>query len=137
MIRKLGILIDFDEEGGYLLQIFTESIVDRPTLFFEIIQRCDNDGFGAGNFKTLFELIENDQEERGNLKPYKKPETKFPDILGLHHFAYKCKNINETIDFSLRHSVGNDDHVPKNILGFYNKIQNDNQLSNKKNCSNI
>ena len=98
MLRKLGILIDCDEKG-YLLQIFTESIVDRPTLFFEIIQRCDNDGFGAGNFKTLFELIENDQEERGNLKPYKKPEPKFPDILGLHHFTYKCKNINETIDF--------------------------------------
>ena len=118
MIRKLGILIDFDEEGGYLLQIFTESIVDRPTLFFEIIQRCDNDGFGAGNFKTLFELIEHDQEERGNLKPYKKPEPKFPDILGLHHFAYKCKDLNETIDFYCNilnlpyvHKIESD-HVP-------------------------
>ena len=97
-LRNLGILIDCDEEG-YLLQIFTESIVDRPTLFFEIIQRCSNDGFGAGNFKTLFELIENDQEKRGNLKPYKKPKRIFPDILSLHHFSYKCKNINETIDF--------------------------------------
>ena len=97
-LRSLGILIDCDEKG-YLLQIFTESIVDRPTLFFEIIQRCDNNGFGAGNFKTLFELIENDQELRGNLKPYKKPDEKFPDILGLHHYAYKCKNLNKTIDF--------------------------------------
>ena len=94
----MGILIDCDE-NGYLLQIFTECIVDRPTLFFEIIQRQNLNGFGAGNFKSLFKTIENSQEKRGNLISYQKPINKFPNILGLHHYAYKCKNLNETIDF--------------------------------------
>ena len=65
-IQKLNILIDFDE-GGYLLQLFTKPLMDRPTVFIEIIQRNDFDGFGAGNFKSLFEAIEREQEERGNL----------------------------------------------------------------------
>ena len=65
-IEELGILVDFDEKG-YLLQLFTKNMEDRPTLFFEFIQRANNDGFGAGNFKSLFEAIERDQKERGNL----------------------------------------------------------------------
>lgn len=65
-IQELGILVDRDEEG-YLLQIFTKPIEDRPTLFFEIIQRKGAQSFGAGNFKALFEAIEKEQEKRGNL----------------------------------------------------------------------
>ncbi|CAI7588525.1 unnamed protein product [Penicillium bialowiezense] len=65
-IRSLDILIDFDE-GGYLLQLFTKHILDRPTVFIEIIQRHNFEGFGAGNFKSLFEAIEREQELRGNL----------------------------------------------------------------------
>ena len=65
-IQKLNILIDFDE-GGYLLQLFTKPLMDRPTVFIEIIQRENFAGFGAGNFKSLFEAIERDQAERGNL----------------------------------------------------------------------
>ena len=65
-LKELGILIDADEEG-YLLQIFTKPVEDRPTLFFEIIQRMGARGFGAGNFKALFESIENEQLKRGNL----------------------------------------------------------------------
>jgi 4-hydroxyphenylpyruvate dioxygenase len=65
-IQKLNILIDFDE-GGYLLQLFTKPLMDRPTVFIEIIQRNNFDGFGAGNFKSLFEAIEREQEARGNL----------------------------------------------------------------------
>ncbi|KAK5257025.1 hypothetical protein LTR16_001814 [Cryomyces antarcticus] len=65
-IRGLNILIDFDE-GGYLLQLFTKPLLDRPTVFIEIIQRNNFDGFGAGNFKSLFEAIEREQDERGNL----------------------------------------------------------------------
>jgi 4-hydroxyphenylpyruvate dioxygenase len=65
-IQKLNILIDFDE-GGYLLQLFTKPLMDRPTVFIEIIQRNEFDGFGAGNFKSLFEAIEREQAERGNL----------------------------------------------------------------------
>ena len=65
-LEKLGILIDADEEG-YLLQIFTQPVQDRPTLFFEIIQRMGAKGFGAGNFKALFESIEREQEKRGTL----------------------------------------------------------------------
>lgn len=65
-IRKLNVLIDFDE-GGYLLQLFTKPLMDRPTVFLEIIQREGFEGFGAGNFKSLFEAIEREQEERGNL----------------------------------------------------------------------
>ena len=98
ILKSLGILIDCDE-NGYLLQIFTECIVDRPTLFFEIIQRQNHNGFGAGNFKSLFKTIENSQKERGNLISYQKPIDKFPNILGLHHYAYKCKNLKETINF--------------------------------------
>ncbi len=65
-LRKLGILIDRDDEG-YLLQIFTKPIGDRPTMFFEVIERHGARGFGEGNFKALFEAIEREQERRGNL----------------------------------------------------------------------
>lgn len=65
-LQELGIMIDADEEG-YLLQIFTQPVEDRPTLFFEIIQRMGARGFGAGNFKALFESIEREQEKRGTL----------------------------------------------------------------------
>ncbi|KAJ6787812.1 hypothetical protein PWT90_09512 [Aphanocladium album] len=65
-IQRLNILIDYDE-GGYLLQLFTKPLMDRPTVFIEIIQRNDFEGFGAGNFKSLFEAIEREQAERGNL----------------------------------------------------------------------
>ena len=65
-LQKLSILVDADEEG-YLLQIFTKPIEDRPTLFFEIIQRMGAKGFGAGNFKALFESIEREQANRGTL----------------------------------------------------------------------
>jgi 4-hydroxyphenylpyruvate dioxygenase len=65
-LRDLGILIDRDDEG-YLLQIFTKPLEDRPTLFFEIIQRKGAKSFGKGNFKALFEALEREQELRGNL----------------------------------------------------------------------
>lgn len=65
-LKQLGILVDRDEEG-YLLQIFTKPVEDRPTLFFEIIQRKGAKSFGKGNFKALFEAIEREQELRGNL----------------------------------------------------------------------
>ncbi|GFY66205.1 4-hydroxyphenylpyruvate dioxygenase [Trichonephila inaurata madagascariensis] len=65
-LQKLNILIDYDD-NGYLLQIFTKPMQDRPTLFLEVIQRHNHQGFGAGNFKSLFEAIELDQAERGNL----------------------------------------------------------------------
>lgn len=65
-LKELGILVDRDDEG-YLLQIFTKPVTDRPTFFFEIIQRKGARGFGVGNFKALFEAIEREQELRGNL----------------------------------------------------------------------
>ena len=65
-LKKLNILVDRDEEG-YLLQIFTKPVEDRPTLFFEIIQRKGAVSFGKGNFKALFEAIEREQDKRGNL----------------------------------------------------------------------
>lgn len=65
-LRRLKVLIDRDERG-YLLQIFTKPVEDRPTLFYEIIQRKGSDSFGKGNFKALFEAIERDQAARGNL----------------------------------------------------------------------
>jgi 4-hydroxyphenylpyruvate dioxygenase len=65
-LRELGILVDRDDEG-YLLQIFTKPVQDRPTLFYEIIQRKGAKSFGAGNFKALFEAIEREQALRGNL----------------------------------------------------------------------
>ncbi len=65
-LKQLGILVDRDEEG-YLLQIFTKPVEDRPTLFFEIIQRKGAKSFGKGNFKALFEAIEREQGARGNL----------------------------------------------------------------------
>ncbi|OIR14297.1 4-hydroxyphenylpyruvate dioxygenase [mine drainage metagenome] len=65
-LRELGILVDSDDEG-YLLQIFTKPVEDRPTLFFEIIQRKGAKSFGKGNFKALFEAIEREQSLRGNL----------------------------------------------------------------------
>jgi 4-hydroxyphenylpyruvate dioxygenase len=65
-LKKLGILVDRDDEG-YLLQIFTKPVEDRPTLFFEIIQRKGARSFGKGNFKALFEAIEREQGLRGNL----------------------------------------------------------------------
>ena len=65
-LRRLGILVDRDDEG-YLLQVFTAPLGDRPTIFFEIIERHGARGFGEGNFKALFEAIERAQERRGNL----------------------------------------------------------------------
>ena len=65
-LKDLGILVDRDEEG-YLLQIFTKPVEDRPTVFFEIIQRKGARGFGKGNFRALFESIEREQARRGNL----------------------------------------------------------------------
>ncbi|XP_021268990.1 4-hydroxyphenylpyruvate dioxygenase isoform X2 [Numida meleagris] len=65
-LEELKILVDFDEKG-YLLQIFTKPVQDRPTVFLEVIQRHNHQGFGAGNFKSLFEAIEIDQDARGNL----------------------------------------------------------------------
>lgn len=65
-LRRLRILCDFDE-NGYLLQLFTKPVQDRPTLFIEVIERHDFSGFGAGNFKALFKAIEDDQAARGNL----------------------------------------------------------------------
>jgi 4-hydroxyphenylpyruvate dioxygenase len=65
-IRELGILVDKDDEG-YLLQVFTRPIQDRPTMFIEIIQRRGSRGFGKGNFKALFESLELEQQRRGNL----------------------------------------------------------------------
>ena len=65
-LQELAIMIDADEDG-YLLQIFTKPVEDRPTLFFEIIQRMGATGFGAGNFKALFESIEREQAKRGTL----------------------------------------------------------------------
>jgi 4-hydroxyphenylpyruvate dioxygenase len=65
-LARLGILVDRDDEG-YMLQIFTKPVQDRPTLFFEIIQRKGSRSFGKGNFKALFEAIEREQERRGNL----------------------------------------------------------------------
>lgn len=66
VLQELNILIDYDE-NGYLLQIFTKNMQDRPTLFIEVIQRHNHNGFGAGNFKALFSAIEMEQEKRGNL----------------------------------------------------------------------
>jgi 4-hydroxyphenylpyruvate dioxygenase len=65
-LKELGILVDRDDEG-YLLQIFTKPVQDRPTVFFEIIQRKGAQSFGKGNFKALFESIEREQALRGNL----------------------------------------------------------------------
>ena len=65
-LRRLGILADRDDEG-YLLQIFTKPIGDRPTMFLEVIERHGARGFGSGNFKALFEAIEREQARRGNL----------------------------------------------------------------------
>lgn len=66
VLERLNILVDFDERG-YLLQIFAKHVGDRPTVFVEVIQRNDFDGFGAGNFKSLFEAFEREQALRGNL----------------------------------------------------------------------
>ena len=65
-LEKLGILVDRDNEG-YMLQIFTRPVEDRPTVFYEIIQRKGSRSFGKGNFKALFEAIEREQALRGNL----------------------------------------------------------------------
>jgi len=66
ILQDQQILVDFDE-NGYLLQIFSKNMQDRPTLFIEVIQRYNFEGFGAGNFKSLFEAIELEQDRRGNL----------------------------------------------------------------------
>lgn len=66
-IKDLDILIDFDIDGNYLLQIFTKPVLDRPTLFLEFIQREGHEGFGEGNFNRLFLSIEQEQKKRGNL----------------------------------------------------------------------
>jgi 4-hydroxyphenylpyruvate dioxygenase len=65
-LERLGILVDRDDEG-YMLQIFTRPVEDRPTVFYEIIQRKGSRSFGKGNFKALFEAIEREQASRGNL----------------------------------------------------------------------
>jgi 4-hydroxyphenylpyruvate dioxygenase len=65
-LKELGILVDKDDEG-YLLQLFTKPVEDRPTMFYEIIQRKGAKSFGKGNFKALFEAIEREQAMRGNL----------------------------------------------------------------------
>jgi 4-hydroxyphenylpyruvate dioxygenase len=65
-LQRRGILVDRDEDG-YLLQIFTKPIGDRPTVFFEFIERHGSLGFGKGNFRALFEAIEREQDRRGNL----------------------------------------------------------------------
>jgi 4-hydroxyphenylpyruvate dioxygenase len=65
-LRRLGILVDRDDEG-YLLQIFTKAVGDRPTVFFELIERHGARGFGEGNFRALFEALEREQDRRGNL----------------------------------------------------------------------
>ena len=65
-VRDLGILVDKDDEG-YLLQLFTRPLQDRPTFFIEIIQRAGSESFGKGNFKALFVTIEQEQAKRGNL----------------------------------------------------------------------
>ncbi|HSN50666.1 MAG TPA: VOC family protein, partial [Bacteroidales bacterium] len=65
-LKELGILVDRDDEG-YLLQVFTKPVEDRPTLFFEIIQRKGAKAFGKGNFRALFESIEIEQQKRGTL----------------------------------------------------------------------
>jgi 4-hydroxyphenylpyruvate dioxygenase len=65
-LRELGILVDRDDEG-YLLQVFSRPIQDRPTSFIEVIQRHGSRGFGKGNFRALFEALESEQERRGNL----------------------------------------------------------------------
>jgi 4-hydroxyphenylpyruvate dioxygenase len=65
-LAELGILVDRDDEG-YMLQIFTKPVADRPTLFFEVIQRRGSKSFGKGNFKALFEAIEREQALRGTL----------------------------------------------------------------------
>jgi 4-hydroxyphenylpyruvate dioxygenase len=66
VLQKLGVLIDRDDEG-YLLQLFTKPVEDRPTVFYEIIQRKGAKSFGKGNFKALFESIEREQARRGTL----------------------------------------------------------------------
>jgi 4-hydroxyphenylpyruvate dioxygenase len=65
-LEELGVLVDRDDEG-YLLQIFSKPVQDRPTVFYEIIERHGSRGFGKGNFKALFEAIEREQALRGNL----------------------------------------------------------------------
>jgi 4-hydroxyphenylpyruvate dioxygenase len=65
-LKRRGILVDRDEDG-YLLQIFTTPVQDRPTFFFELIERHGSMGFGKGNFQALFEAIEREQARRGNL----------------------------------------------------------------------
>ncbi|KAL0075177.1 4-hydroxyphenylpyruvate dioxygenase [Phycomyces blakesleeanus] len=72
ILQKLNIMVDYDE-NGYLLQIFTRPLEDRPTVFVEIIQRNNHNGFGAGNFKSLFESLEIEQNIRGNLTDMKQP----------------------------------------------------------------
>nr|XP_040145457.1 4-hydroxyphenylpyruvate dioxygenase-like [Ictidomys tridecemlineatus] len=66
VLEELQILMDYDEKG-YILQIFTRPMQDRPTLFLEVIQRHNHQGFGAGNFNSLFKALEDAQELRGNL----------------------------------------------------------------------
>ena len=65
-LKELGILVDRDDDG-YLLQIFTTPMQDRPTLFYEVIERHGSRGFGIGNFKALFVSLEREQAKRGNL----------------------------------------------------------------------
>ena len=71
-LQSRKILVDRDEDG-YLLQIFTKPVQDRPTVFFELIERHGSLGFGKGNFKALFEAIEREQERRGNSVARRSP----------------------------------------------------------------
>ncbi|CAO3595280.1 unnamed protein product [Absidia cylindrospora] len=73
ILQELKIMVDYDE-NGYLLQIFTRPLEDRPTVFVEIIQRNNHNGFGAGNFKSLFESLELEQDLRGNLTDMEQPQ---------------------------------------------------------------
>ena len=86
-LQELGILVDRDDEG-YMLQIFTRPVEDRPTLFYEVIQRKGSRSFGKGNFKALFEAIEREQarpresREGGTMYPLKKREVRQPGARG-------------------------------------------------------
>jgi 4-hydroxyphenylpyruvate dioxygenase len=74
-LQRLGILVDRDEEG-YLLQIFTKAVGDRPTVFFELIERHGARGFGEGNFKALFEALEREQDPAGTSDALRGPRSR-------------------------------------------------------------
>ncbi|KAJ3083351.1 hypothetical protein HK102_001115 [Quaeritorhiza haematococci] len=98
ILEKLAILVDYDE-NGYLLQIFTKPVEDRPTLFIEIIQRKNHQGFGAGNFKALFESIEQEQERRGKFPFF------FPFLSCVHFLTHPIRRSDNLIPSPI--SLGN------------------------------